>query len=325
MRLPGTSRAAAALRRLSSSEPEQPVVDPFFSSPLAVHVRPEAITYREMSGQPSASIRPAPPVPLKGQLSAEHQQFLAASYARVDPAQCHWYHESLLRDGSRVAGGWDLIGGEDAYLGHADLGGKRVLEFGPATGHLTFWMERQGAQVVAFEAGGEATIDLISYGLRDTSAAEDEAMDLVERVHASWWWLRTHWNASARAARGSIYQLPEDLGTFDIATFGSILLHLRDPYRALEAAASITTDAMIVTDVVPAEFPQPSLPHMRFNPVPGDRCSWWLLSPGAVQQMLATVGFGRQEVSRHVQYYREGHDVSRDPYPVELYTVVARR
>ena len=45
----------------------------------------------------------------------------------------------------------DLRGREDSYLGRYDFNGKRVLEFGPANGGLTFWMEQQGAEVVALD------------------------------------------------------------------------------------------------------------------------------------------------------------------------------
>lgn len=46
-----------------------------------------------------------------------------------------------------------LRGHEADYLGHVNLAGKRVLEIGPASGHLTFWMEAQGAEVVGFDLG----------------------------------------------------------------------------------------------------------------------------------------------------------------------------
>ena len=56
-------------------------------------------------------------------------------------------------------GAWDLRGHEAAYLGGVDVAGKRVLELGPATGYLTFYMERMGAEVVSFEAGFDVPID----------------------------------------------------------------------------------------------------------------------------------------------------------------------
>jgi hypothetical protein len=321
-------KAAGALRstadRLARVEPEQD--DEFERVPRRDRSRPATVDYMALDRREHDALDASgPPSTNHGQLDASHQAALARHYENVDPATCHWYHEAELRDGRRIAGGWDLVNGERAYLGEIDLEGSRVLEMGPATGHLTFWMERHGADVVAFEAGTDPGIDLISYGLTDLEDARQRATGFIERVHRSWWWLRSHWDASAVVARGSIYELPPDLGTFDVATFGSILLHLRDPYAALASAAAVTRRSIVVTDVVPSEFAQPSRPLVRFNPVPGDKTSWWLLAPGAVSRMLATLGFERQRLLRHVQYHRANHDPEAPALPVDLYTVVGSR
>jgi hypothetical protein len=316
----------------SRAEPEPaalPLRGGWGNVPLVVRDLPPGIAYlaldRHEDAPPPTPWPSAPPAHYLNQLHPAWQARMAARYAEVDPATCHWYHEVELADGRRIAGGWDLIGGEPDYLGDVDFRDLRVLELGPATGHLTFWMEREGAEVVAFEAGFDVSIDLIPYGADELFHSQRDAMAFVERVHSSWWWLHRHYRSTARIARGSIYALPRDLGMFDVATFGSILLHLQNPYGALEAASRLTRRAIVVTDVVPTDLADPFEPHVRFNPVPGDRSSWWLLAPGAVQRMLTTLGFGRQRIGRHVQYLRPGHDPAADPQPVELYTVVAER
>jgi hypothetical protein len=48
---------------------------------------------------------------------------------------------------------------------------------------------------------------------------------------------------------GSIYDLPAGIGPVEVATFGSILLHLRDPFLALANAARFARETMIVTDL----------------------------------------------------------------------------
>ena len=45
-----------------------------------------------------------------------------------------------------VTGQWDLRGGVDDYLGKVAFAGQRVLEIGPASGFLTFEMEKRGAE-----------------------------------------------------------------------------------------------------------------------------------------------------------------------------------
>ena len=56
--------------------------------------------------------------------------------------------------------------------------------------------------------------------------------------------------SKVRVVYGNIYDVPRDIGTFDVATFGSILLHLRHPFTALEQAARRTTEAIVVTEVI---------------------------------------------------------------------------
>ena len=56
--------------------------------------------------------------------------------------------------------------------------------------------------------------------------------------------------SSAKFVQGNIYDMPADLGTFDVTLVGAILLHLREPWGALRQAAQRTTDVMIVTVVL---------------------------------------------------------------------------
>jgi len=40
----------------------------------------------------------------------------------------------------------------------------------------------------------------------------------------------------ARMVYGSVYAIPTAIGAVDVATFGSVLLHVRDPFIALQNA-----------------------------------------------------------------------------------------
>ena len=59
---------------------------------------------------------------------------------------CYFYHTVEIPGHSVVTGEWDLRPGLDAYLGHFDFAGKRVLDVGAASGILSFHVERQGAE-----------------------------------------------------------------------------------------------------------------------------------------------------------------------------------
>ena len=194
-----------------------------------------------------------------------------------------------------LPGAWDLRGHETAYLGGVDVAGKRVLELGPATGYLTFYMERMGAEVVSFEAGFDVPIDTMPVkGVDDPVGRQRVMQDTIDRNHDAWWYLHRTLGSSAKFVQGNIYDMPADLGTFDITLVGAILLHLREPWGALSQAARRTTGTMIVTEPLQDDLQPPESNIMRFSPSAEHHVTnWWSIYPGAVVSMLSRLGFGR--------------------------------
>jgi hypothetical protein len=66
-------------------------------------------------------------------------------------------------------------------------------------------------------------------------------------LNNAWWLAHEVFKSNARVVYGTVYDLPPGIGSVDIATFGSILLHLRDPFLALQNAASLARESIIVT------------------------------------------------------------------------------
>ena len=87
-----------------------------------------------------------------------------------DDTPVHWYHSMVLPVSGEVTGEWDLRPTVDDYLGHVDYAGKRVLEIGPASGYLTFEMERRGAEVVCVELPPGAPFDMVPFASVDQAA-----------------------------------------------------------------------------------------------------------------------------------------------------------
>lgn len=272
---------------------------------------------------------PTPPPPgHRGQLTLEHQLVLAARHAGTAFDDCDWYHTTELPDGTVIPGfAWDLRGRESRYLGGVHVAGKRVLELGPATGHLTFWMESQGADVTAFEVGYDSRIHFTpSMDGADQDAVERDVMRHTARSNAAWWVQHRERRSHARMAYGDIYNLPADLGRYDVGVFGSILLHLREPFTALQQAARFVDDVIVVTDFLHRRLQQPDVPTQRFAPLAksGPTNCWWHLSPGAVTQMLRLVGFERVSLTRHTQrYFGDGSNAKMQE--MAFFSVVARR
>ncbi|HEV2369315.1 MAG TPA: class I SAM-dependent methyltransferase [Acidimicrobiales bacterium] len=267
-----------------------------------------------------------PPAGYLGQLEDSFQHRVAGERYGVAREDCDFYHTSVLRSGEVIPGPWDLRGNESEYLGHVPLAGRRVLELGPASGYLSFHMEDAGAEVVAFDAGYDVSVNLLPEPGTDMVWMQTDFMRMINRVQNAWWFLHRDRQSKVRVAYGDIYNLPGDLGTFDVALFGSILLHLRDPFRALQQAAVRTTGTMIVTDAIQ----DTSLPRddtvMRWAPAKLTNLSvWWILTPGAVEQMLTHLGFTRQRRIMHTQTHHLGHDMGAEPIKMEMFTVVGER
>ncbi len=279
----------------------------------------------------SAPRRPLlPTYPPKGYLGQLDPAFQAAQSKRREGADLDdfvWYHAFELPDGRVLPGAWDLRGHETAYLGGVDVAGKRVLELGPATGYLTFHLERMGAEVVAFEAGFDVSIDVLPIRGHDEPDEKLRVMqETIDRNHDAWWYLHRTLGSSAKFVQGSIYDMPADLGTFDITLVGAILLHLREPWGALSQAAQRTTGTMIVTEPLQDDVDDPESNVMRFSPSAEHHVTnWWSIYPGAVVSMLSRLGFVRTETTMHSQRHYLAHDMASDAIEQRMYTVVGQR
>jgi hypothetical protein len=268
-----------------------------------------------------------PPRDYLGQLDAAHQEELSNLREGADLSDFTWYHTTELPDGRVLPGAWDLRGHEADYLGGVDLAGRRVLELGPATGYLTYFMERQGAEVVAFEAGFDVPIDTLPVQGRDDPEGRLRVMqDTIDRNHSAWWYLHRAFGSSAKFVQGNIYDMPTDLGAFDVTLVGAILLHLREPWGALSQAAARTKDVMIVVEPLQDDLHPPESNIMRFSPSAEHHVTnWWSIYPGAVVSMLSRLGFGRTEITYHAQRHHLSHDMATEAIEQPMYTVVGRR
>ena len=256
-----------------------------------------------------------------GQLTEAFQQRLLEAHSDVSEKDCIFYHS--VAEGDRLHSGfWDLRGRETDYLGQVELSGCRLLEFGPASGYLTFYLEKQGARVVAFELPPGKAPDLVPLHSVDLETHRKSGIEFQTRIRNSWWYLRRMCGGNAAVVYADIYDPPPDLGRFDVTTFGSILLHLSHPFGALHAASKITDQAIIVTEVLQRVSYLPGQAILEFHPeMRPDLVNWWALTPVAVERMLQVLGFTHTHCWFHFQR-------RKDPekwVDVPSFTVVGRR
>jgi SAM-dependent methyltransferase len=236
--------------------------------------------------------------------------------------ECHFYHRMDIPGYGETAGGmWDLRDNTEAYLGNVDLAGKRVLEIGPASGYLTFYMEAKGAEVVSVELPPDHPWDVVPDVRLDLDAFVTEVSDGIEHVRDAYWFAHERFGSKARVYYGDIYNLPEDLGHFDYAVICALLLHVRDPLRVVEGCARLA-DNLIITDVHQPDLPQdkPYMSWFSTNEEPAAHV-WWKFSPQLFVRFAEVLGRTETKVTYHEQkYVAEGN-----PRPGSFFTVVAKR
>jgi hypothetical protein len=244
----------------------------------------------------------------------------------TDLEECYFYHSMEIPGYGLVEGPWDLRGGVDDYLGGVDLRDKRVLEVGTASGFLCFTMEGRGADVVAYDLSDKQSWDVVPYAQYDHESFDAERREHLRKLNNSWWLAHRAFESSAKVVYGTVYQIPDEIGRVEVATYGNVLRHFRDPFLALERGLGLTTETAIVTENPSLRYSLPQMaasllkPNMAFLPNyerVQPRESWWHFTPASIKQMLGVLGFEDTTVKYHVQRF-EGR---RNPQ----FTVVGRR
>lgn len=240
--------------------------------------------------------------------------------AGLIPDDCIFYHTMDLPGIGSVSGPWDLRAGVRDYLGGVDVAGRRVLEMGTASGFVCFSMEAMGAEVIAYDLSDEQDWDIVPYAGQDTDETRATRRAVLRRLNNGWWLAHEKLGSRARVVYGSVYDVPAGIGPVDIVTYGAILLHVRDPFLALQMGSRLARETAIVTEQVSAWSDDANAPNtLRFVPNPATHQpteTWWHIPPSTVQRMLGVLGFD-SEVSYHEQI-QAGR-------PTKMYTVVGHR
>src|SRR5262249_514123 len=150
----------------------------------------------------------------------------------TDVRDCCFYHTMEIPGHGVVEGQWDLRRGVDKYLGNVAFAGKRVLDVGAASGFLTFHMESQGADLIPYDLAPEHSWDVVPFAGIDLMEYLRERRETIRKLNNGYWFSHRAMASEAHMVHGTVYAIPEAIGTVDIATCG-ILLHLRDPFLAL--------------------------------------------------------------------------------------------
>lgn len=200
-----------------------------------------------------------------------------------------WYHTLELPGGVVTPGHYDLRRSAHQLPIPKSLAGKRCLDVGTSDGFWAFEMERRGAaEVVAVDIDDPARYDWPEPVPRtprrpaNQYAGVNRGFTLAHRALGS----------KVKRIDISVYDLAsENVGTFDFAFMGALLLHLRDPVRAFSAIRGVVGGEFLSADVISlwATVSHPRRAAAELVAVGQPR--WWTPNILGHRRLLSAAGF----------------------------------
>jgi tRNA (mo5U34)-methyltransferase len=206
--------------------------------------------------------------------------------ARVE--EISWYHSLELRPGLVTPGWFDTRPIAPTLPMPSDLSGRRCLDVGTFDGFWAYEMERRGAaEVVAVDVPDPERWDWPA-----NTEPQAQAEIASRRPGAGFALAHEVLGSSVRRLERSVYELdPSELGTFDFVYLGSLLLHLRDPVRALERVHDVCSGELLLVETVdlPLSLMMPRRPAATLD-VRG-RPWWWTANAAGIRRMAEAARF----------------------------------
>lgn len=201
-----------------------------------------------------------------------------------------WYHVLELAPGVLTPGWFDLRPIVER-MPWPDVRGKRCLDVGPYDGFLSFELERRGAaEVIAADVGDADEWDWPLRLQRSGPAAAREWSG--GKTGRGFEIARELLGSKAQRIELSVYELsPESVGTFDVVVCGSLLLHLKDPIRALEAIRGVCTGHFLSAEQIDLALTVLRRGSAAARLRGGDRCQWWIPNSHGHRTMVTAGGF----------------------------------
>jgi tRNA (mo5U34)-methyltransferase len=215
---------------------------------------------------------------------------------RAQVSEIDWYHTIELGPGLTTPGWFDTRSVVPSLPFPASLEGKRCLDVGTYDGFWAFEMERRGASEVV-------AIDVLNPPEWDwpPNASEDSIQRLGRQKAAGRGFeiAREAVGSSVTRHEMSVYEVdPDTLGKFDFVYLGSLLLHLRDPVRALDRLRSVCTGQLLVVDsidlLLTLVFPRRPTATLDVRGRPW----WWTANAAGVGRMAEAARFAVVDSTR---------------------------
>jgi tRNA (mo5U34)-methyltransferase len=226
-----------------------------------------------------------------------------------------WYHTLELGPGVVTPGWFDLRPVVDR-LPWPDVRGKRCLDVGTYDGFFAFELERRGAsEVVATDIEDHSRWD---WPARTRALGPERLAAMAgERKGLGFDIAKEALGSAVRRVERSVYDLdPDQDGRFDVVVCGSLMLHLRDPVRALEAIRGVCTGWFLSAEEIDSRL---SLLYRKRATAwfrGGERVQWWIPNAAGHRAMVESGGFAIEGASRRYRIpFGQGHPTRRGSMP----------
>jgi tRNA (mo5U34)-methyltransferase len=203
-----------------------------------------------------------------------------------------WYHTIELAPGVLTPGRVDLRK-IAAKLLPDDLRGKRALDVGAFDGFWSFELERRGADVTAIDVD---RLEAAEWPPISRDRLEQESRELGVELGRGFRLASGALDSNVSRVICNVYDLGPDAvgGPVDFAFSGAILLHLRDPVRALERIHSTLAPGGELRIMEPISMSMtirsPKRPAASFQAA-GSDFNWWVPNLATLHGWLRAASF----------------------------------
>ena len=214
----------------------------------------------------------------------------------------YWYHTFHFENGDVIDGMYDIASNISDYQ-FPKVGGKRVLDVGPGSGWFSAYFEAEGAVVTSVEAANSNQFDIFGRWQIPTDQwtpdqeTYGEGFEKFGPMGPSFDFIRDLLNLRLEKISALPYQIDEKLSgsePYDLIFAGSLLMHLRDPIRALAAMRRVCRGQIIANSYFDPRMdaiPEPSMKFTGWSPI-----LWWLPNRACLIKWFEGAGFKDVEV-----------------------------
>jgi tRNA (mo5U34)-methyltransferase len=222
-----------------------------------------------------------------------------------------WYHTLELGPGATTPGWFDLRPIVDR-MPWPDVRGKRCLDVGTYDGFLAFELERRGAaEVVATDIEDHSRWD---WPARTRAVGPERLAQIAgPRKGLGFEIAKEALGSSVLRVQRNVYDLdPDQDGRFDVVVCGSLLLHLRDPVRALERIRGVCAGSFVSAEQIDTGLTRLARKRAVARFRGGANVQWWIPNAAGHRVLLESAGFSLAGAQRRYRIpFGAGHPARR--------------